>query len=97
MCYSSGSNQDKSSGRQEEAEESGRQAAAALPYLDGIEGGHGVNHQASRLCGGGKQRSKLTKCLPITDRHLRFKCIHTSQLSTRIISKGYSQNSKQKH
>lgn len=29
-----------------------------VSYLDGIKGGHGVNHQASRLCGGGKQKSK---------------------------------------
>lgn len=31
---------------------------AVVSYLDGIKGGHRVNHQASRLCGGGKQKSK---------------------------------------
>ena len=41
MCYSSRPTEDKSSG------EAGQ--LAVLSYLDGIKGGHGVNHQASRL------------------------------------------------
>lgn len=31
--------------------------AALVSYLDGIKGGHGVNHQASRLCGEGSRRA----------------------------------------
>lgn len=37
------------------------QGEARRPYLDGIKGGHGVNHQASRLWRGGKQKSKTNR------------------------------------
>lgn len=45
---------DKGEGGREEA----GGGAGVRPYLDGIKRGHGVNHQASRLCRGGKQKSK---------------------------------------